>query len=108
MNASRLNVIGVIVLLVGLSAALLLSQNRPAPSQTTGDWKDSTLTLTDSKTNTRNIEMYGGQLEVLMVKWQAWIQRSESQALLIAITSALVALGCFLVARWQTTGRGAP
>jgi hypothetical protein len=100
MSSSRLNAVGVLVLLLGLSSALLLyRQNRPATSTPTGDWKDSTLSLTDSKTSTRNIELYGGQLEVLMVKWQAWLRRPESQALLIATTSALIALVFFLVAR---------
>jgi hypothetical protein len=94
-----LNVIGVIVLVVGLSGAVLLyRQDRPMASHSDGEWKDGSLSLTDSKTNTRNIEMYGGKLEVFMVKCVEWLKRSESQAIVVAAISVLVAFACFFAA----------
>ena len=104
MNAARhaalLNTTGVIVLLFGLgSATLLFRLNHPTNSNPNGDWQDSTLTLTDSKSNARDIELYGGKLEVLMVKCLEWLRRPESLVIIIAATSVLTALGCFLFAR---------
>jgi hypothetical protein len=79
--------------------AYRLGQNRSATSTTNSEWKDSSLTLTDSKTSTRDIELYGGKVEVLMVKWLEWLQRPESLAIIIATIATLIALGCFVVAR---------
>ncbi len=91
---------GVIVLVIGLGgAALLYRQARPAASNATSDWKDSTLTLTDSKANMHDIEMYGGKLAVLMVRWQEWLRRPRSQAILVVAGAMLVALTCFVMAR---------
>jgi len=102
MSPSRLNLVGVIVLVVGLSSAILLYwRNRPATSAAAGEWKDSTLSLTDSKANTHDIEMYGGKLEVLMVQCLDWLHRPQSQAILIASTATLVGLICFLLAARQ-------
>jgi hypothetical protein len=101
-HAATLSTVGVIVLLVGIGGAVLvyrLGQNPSAASTTNSDWKDSTLSLTDSKTSTRDIELYGGKLGVLMVRWLEWLQRPESLAIIIATISALIALGCFLLAR---------
>ena len=101
-HAATLKTVGVIVLLFGMGSAVLvyrLGQDHSATSTTNGEWKDSTLSLTDSKTATRDIELYGGKMEVLMVKWLGWLQRPESMAIIIATISALIALGCFLVAR---------
>lgn len=105
MSASRhrlmLNTIGVIVLLVGIgSAGLVYRLGLPRAAATTNsDWTDSSLALTDSKNATHDIELYGGKVEVLMVKWLAWVHRPASQAILIATISVFVTLGCFLVAQ---------
>lgn len=101
-QAATLSTVGVIVLLIGFGSAALvyrLGQSRLATSTTNSDWKDSTLSLTDSKTSTRDIELYGGKLEVLMVRWLEWLRCPESLAIIIATISALIALSCFLVAR---------
>jgi hypothetical protein len=101
-HAATLNTVGVIVLLVGIGSASLvyrLGQNPSPTSGTNSSWIDSTLSLTDSKTSTRDIELYGGKLEVLMVKCLDWLRRPGSLAIIIAVISTLVALGCFLVAR---------
>ncbi|HUK81232.1 MAG TPA: hypothetical protein VLZ12_01230 [Verrucomicrobiae bacterium] len=100
MNASRLNLLGVTVMLIGMASALLLyRQDRPSNPNASSEWRDSTLSLTDSKANTRNIELYGGKLQVLMVKWQTWFRRRTSQAILIATISTAIGLACFLLAR---------
>ena len=108
-HAATLNSVGVIVLIVGLGWAGFVYQRgqKPSGSPTTpGDWKDSTLSLTDSKSATRNIELYGGKVEVLMVRWLDWLHHPETQAILIALISALLALGCFLFARhWSAEPR---
>jgi len=107
-HTATLNTVGVIVLFVGICSAALvyrLDQKSAPTSITNGDWKDSTLSLTDSKTSTRNIELYGGKVEVLMVKLQDWLQHPESMAILISTISALIAAGCFLAARYLSANR---
>ena len=107
-HTATLNTVGVIVLLVGISSAALvyrLGQKSSPTSPTNGGWQDSTLSLTDSKTSTRNIELYGGKVEVLMVKLQDWLHHPKSMAILIAIISALIAAGCFLVGRYLSAAR---
>jgi hypothetical protein len=109
MNAASLKMTGVIVLVVGLSGAVLLyRQGRPPASKTAGEWQDSTLSLTDSKANTRNIEMYGGQLEVLMVKWQEWFHQPTARATLVAMGAAVAALVCFILAHFMKKQDAAP
>ena len=105
MNAGQavrmLKTVGVIVLLGGISSAgfvYRLGQSPATVAVAPGDWQDSSLTMLDSKTATRNIELYGGKVEVLMVKVLDWAQRPASLALLIATVAVLVALSCFLVA----------
>ena len=106
MRPSRLNAIGVLVLLVGLiSAVLLYRQEQPATQATPGGWQDTTLPLTDSKANTRDIEMYGGKLEVLMVQWLDWLQRPAARAILVAVSATLIALGCFHASAFTKTKR---
>jgi len=98
MSAGTFNIIGVVVLLVGLGSAGLVYRNRPATPTTTSDWKDSSLTVTDSKISTRNIELYGGKIEVLMVKYQEGLRHPTVLAIICGTLSILIALGCFFVA----------
>ena len=103
-----LNTIGAIVLLIGLGSAGLvyrLGLPRASTSIINSDWTDSSLALTDSKNATHDIELYGGKVEVLMVKWLAWVHRPASQAILIATTSVVVALICYLIAHYFETSR---
>jgi hypothetical protein len=107
MKARTLKIIGAVVLVLGLGSAFLLyRQSRPATSSENSDWKDSTLSLTDSKANTRNIELYGGKLEVLMVKCVEWLHRPESLTAIVATLSTLIALVCFVAAIAQRAGSG--
>ena len=95
------NIVGMIVLLIGIgSASRVYRRAQPVPSAAApGDWQDSSLPLMDSKNSTRTIELYGGKVEVLMVKVLEWGQRPATQALLIATSALLIAAGCFMVAR---------
>ena len=110
-HVAILRTIGVIVLLVGLGSAGIVvwrGQSRPATATTASDWKDSSLSLTDSKTATRNIELYGGKVEVLMVQLLDWVHRPAAQAGLIVASAVLVALGCFLFARYLSANAENP
>jgi hypothetical protein len=101
-----LNRIGLVVLAAGLVSAGVVywvGQNRSGPQQAAssadGEWRDGTLSTEDSKIATRNVELYGGPVEMLMVKFEDALKRPEWQATLIATTSIFIALGCFLAAR---------
>jgi len=101
-HSRTLQAVGVLVLLVGLGSAglvLRLGQKPVASAPATGEWQDSSLALTDSKSATRNIELYGGKVEVLMVRLLDWGQHPEALALLIISGAVVIALGCFGIAR---------
>ncbi len=107
-----LNKVGLIVLLVGLVSALIVywvGQNRAARQQpaTTadGEWKDGTLSTEDSKIANHTIELYGGPVEMLMVRFDEAVKHPEWQAVIIAAVSTLIALACFLAARNLSTAR---
>ena len=104
-HAMTLNMVGLIVLLVGLVSAGIIfcvgqtrSVQRTAPAAD-GEWRDGTLSTEDSKIAIRRVEQFGGPVQVLMVKFNDALKNPASQALLIVATSTLVALGCFLAAR---------
>jgi hypothetical protein len=103
MRPATLNTIGVIVLLLGIviACAVYWSGQAGSGSQATadGDWTDNTLSLQDSKSSTHDVEMYGGNLEMVMVKFTNALKEPGSQAALIVAVSTLVALGCFVAAR---------
>ena len=69
-----------------------------------GEWRDNTLSTEDSKIATRNVELYGGLVEMLMIKFEDALKRPEWQAIVIATTTILIALGCFLAARRPPSG----
>ncbi len=101
-----LNRLGLIVLLAGLAGAGIVywtgtarPARAPAASAAPGEWSDSSLTPEDSKAATRDIELYGGKAEVLMVHLTDAVHRPGPQAILIATASALIALALFLYAR---------
>jgi hypothetical protein len=101
---STLNRVGVIVLLLGIGVAGIvywIQQNRSAQtaSSEAGDWRDSTLSLEDSKISSRDVELYNGKIGMLMVRLTDDLKRPEALPILIATISTLTALGCFLVAR---------
>jgi len=100
-----LNTVGMLVLVLGLTAASLVlvrglgQSNNPAASNSPDDWQDNTLSLQDSKAASHDLEMYDGKLGMLSFKLSDAFHRPESLALIIATASTLVALGCFFVSR---------
>ena len=108
-----LNTLGVGVLLLGLGAAGGVYWSGQAQPAGTGPeasgWRDSTLDLEDSKSSSRDVEMYYGKVGMLIVRLQDWCAEPAALALMLAIISTLAALGCFLAAkRLRPQPRGQP
>jgi len=100
---STLTIVGVTVLVLGLSIASIVLVAGAGRSKATGatgapgDWQDSSLSIEDSKVSTRDVEMYDGKLGMLALKLSNAFHQPESLALIIAATSSLFAVGCFYV-----------
>ena len=100
-----LNVVGVTVLVLGLSIAsivLVAGAGRtkgPGTAGAPGDWQDSSLSIQDSKASSHDLEMYDGKLGTMALKLSDAFHRPESLALIIVVASSLVAIGCFYVSR---------
>jgi hypothetical protein len=109
MHPSTLNTIGAIVILLGvvIAGTVYWSGQAGSGSQATADsdWTDNTLSLQDSKSSTHDVEMYGGNLEMLMVKFTDAVKQPGAQAALILVVSILAALGCFVAARRRPPDR---
>ncbi|MGD1018559.1 MAG: hypothetical protein ABSA12_04495 [Verrucomicrobiia bacterium] len=108
---STLNIVGVIVLVVGLSTAsivLVMGAGRstgPGVSGAPGDWQDQSLSIEDSKASSHDVEMYNGKLGLLALRVSNAFRQPESLAMIIATTSSLFALGCFFVSRRLSSGQ---
>ncbi len=102
---STLTIVGVTVLVLGLSIASIVLVAGAGRSKATGangapgDWQDSSLSIEDSKVSTRDVEMYDGKLGMLALSVSNAFRQPESLAMIIATTSSLFALGCFYVSR---------
>lgn len=98
---STLNTVGVIVLVLGLTAASIVlvrglgQSNSQAASNSPDDWQDNTLSIQDSKASSHDVEMYDGKLGLLTLELSHAFHQPESLAMIIATTSTLFALGCF-------------
>ncbi len=98
-----LDIVGVIVLVVGLSTAsivLVMGASRatgPGATGAPGDWQDQSLSIEDSKVSSHDVEMYDGKLGMLALRLSNAFRQPESLAMIIATTSSLFALGCFYV-----------
>ena len=101
------NAVGVIVLVMGLVGACVvyvIGQNRSAGQggNADGAWQDGSLAPADSKSFSRDVQMYNGTAGVLVMKW--WnlcdrLKRPGSVAIMIAVGSVVAAVGCFKAAR---------
>jgi hypothetical protein len=102
-SQSTLNIVGVIVLVLGLGiASIVLVAGRSkatGDTDTSGDWHDDTLSVEDSKSSSRDLEMYDGKLGMLSLKLMEAFQQPESLAMIIAAGSTLFALACFYISR---------
>ena len=104
---ATLNAVGVIVLVLGMVGACVvyaIGQNRPAGqgANADGSWQDGSLAPADSKSFSRDVQMYNGTAGVLVMKW--WelcdvLKRPGSVAVMIAAGSVVAACGCFAAAR---------
>jgi len=69
-----LNVVGVTVLVLGLSIASIVLVTGAGRSKTQGatgaasDWQDGSLSIVDSKASSRDMEMYNGKLGMLALR----------------------------------------
>ena len=98
---STLNILGVLVLVLGLAAASIVLVRGQAGNQITSnpDWQDDTLAVQDSKSSSYDVERYDGKMGLLAVKLLDAFHQPQSLALIIAAGSTLFALGCFYISR---------
>jgi hypothetical protein len=99
-----LNLVGVVVLVSGLSgaASIWLDQDRIDRQQAAqGTNAADAFSPEDSRRYTHDVELYYGQTGLLMDKWKRWFDDMTHGKLLarnLAITSVLMAGGLFYVA----------
>jgi hypothetical protein len=101
-----LNLIGAVILLVGLgSAALMYHRAAPGPSGALGyESADGTIYPImpgDSKLYRHNLEVYGGKFSVIMDDFRRWFMglwQGKSLAVIIAGTAILISLALFSAA----------
>jgi hypothetical protein len=91
----RLKVIGVSVLLLGISGACLvywIGTRSP-------DLSDDLSMVRFNKAESRQMGQLFGKMGLLIEDWTNDLKQPDTQATLIATTSILIALGCFYLAR---------
>ena len=93
--SARLRTIGVVVLLLGISSACIVYW---IGARSTG-LTDDPLLAGYSKAESRQIEILIGKMGLLMVNFIDYLKRPDVQAFIIAVTSTLIAFGCFYFAR---------
>lgn len=102
-----LRLLGVLVLLMGLgSAALIWRADDRAAEQLTNP--AAPLAASDSRKQSREIEIYYGKTGVLMERWREELgdlTHGKPLAKLIAVFTLIAACGCFYLAeRWPLAG----
>ena len=104
---SALNWLGLAILLAGLvSAALIWRTSKPDSANPDQERIDPSTPLapSDSRKQTRQIEIYYGKTGVLAERWREEIERFKSGralAKLVVVVSLIAAFGCFLLASRQ-------
>ncbi|MGC1402352.1 MAG: hypothetical protein WA974_05425 [Thermodesulfobacteriota bacterium] len=101
-----LNIIGAIILLIGLGSAILIyrtAENVPVGvlGYEGGDGGAYPVMPDDSKKYLRDLELYGGKANVLMDQFRRWfigLWQGESLAYTIAGITIFISLGVFYVA----------
>ena len=106
-RSATLNAVGIVVLILGLVGACVvyaIGQDHSAGQSGNGDgtWQDGSLAPADSKSFSRDVQMYNGTAGVLVMKW--WelcdvLKRPGSVAIIIGGCSVIAATACFVAAR---------
>ena len=117
-RAELLQTLGVLVLVLGAVSASIVfwsgqkrsanRSNNQGSSVMNGGWRDSTLSSDDLKGSSRTVEMNYGKVAVLIVNWLHWweqLKPHESLAIIIATTSTLTAITCFVLAKGRFGAR---
>jgi hypothetical protein len=94
-QSERLRVIGILVLVLGITGACLFYWVEARSAAPTID----DLLPDYSRARAREIGILMGNFGVMMLGWADALERPGTQAIIIAAVSALVALGCFRAAR---------
>jgi hypothetical protein len=105
-----LNLVSAIILLVGLSTAVLIYQragNNPygAMGYESADGTIYPIMPGDSKLYRHNLEVYGGKFNVIMDDFRLWfvgLWHGKSLALIIACSAIIVSFGFFYAANYMT------
>lgn len=102
-----LNLIGAIILLVGLGSAILIYRTAENGSNgvlgyTEGDGSVYPIRPEDSKKYLRDLELYGGKANVLADEFRRWfigLWHGESLAFTVACITIFISLGFFYAGR---------
>ena len=111
-RALTFKVAGLLILLVGLSSAVVIwrAQDRIDRQNGDGGIADAgaaPLAPEDSRRYTHDVEQYYGETGLLADKWTRWLEglaHGKSLAKTIAVLSLLTAGGCFFSARASKAG----
>jgi hypothetical protein len=99
----RLRVIGALILVVGLVVSWRVWQGpeRDPSSALDPNSPSAPLAISDSRKQSRNVEMYYGKTGLLMERWSERLEpwtHGKPLAEIIAVFSLLTATGCFFLA----------
>ena len=97
---SRLKAIGVIVLVLGIAGACLvywIGTRSP-------DLSDDLSMVGFNRAESRQMAMLYGKMGLLIEDWVNDLKQPDTQAILIASATILIALGCFYFARLLENG----
>jgi len=105
-----LNLLGAIILLVGLGSALLIYQRARNDSYGVLGYEDVDGTVypimpEDSKQYLRDLELFGGKANVLADEFRRWfvgLWHGKSLAFIIACTTVIISFGSFYAANHLT------
>jgi hypothetical protein len=95
-----LNLIGAIILLVGLGSSVLMYQSA-------GNDPYGALDFENSKLYRHNLEVYGGKFSVIMDDFSRWffgLWQGKSLAVVLACTTIIISLGFFYAANHRSPG----
>ena len=95
-----LNLIGTIILLVGLGGSVLIYQS-------VGNDPYGALDFENSKLYRHNLEVYGGKFSVIMDDFSRWflgLWQGKSLAVILACTTIIISFGFFYAANHRSQG----